>query len=259
MVTSAENKDFLKIKEDLSALGIKKGDDVLVHSAYKKLGGAEGGIDTVIDALISTVGDSGTILFPTLSYEYVNPNPPVNNNVFDVLNTPCCVGAMPNVFMKRDGVERSLHPTHSVAAIGARQNEYIKDHLSDSQPVGKNSPFFKLSQMGGKIMFLGCSISSNTSMHGVEEYAPVPYALSEDTREYVIIDKSGNRTSKPYHYHCIHKNGYEQRYSRVAQILEFTSGKVLQGECHVMESEKLWKNALEKLKEDPYFFVEKFN
>ena len=149
------NKDYVRIKDDLAALGIRKGDDVIVHSAYKQLGGVEGGIETVIAALASVLGDCGTLLFPTLSYQFVNPEPPVNNNVFDVLSTPSCVGAMPNVFMKLDGVERSLHPTHSVAALGARQNEYIKNHELDNEPVGPNSPFFKLKEFGGKVLFLG--------------------------------------------------------------------------------------------------------
>ena len=152
-----DNKDFLKIKEDLVALGIEKRDDLLVHSSYKQLGGVDGGIETVIQAMLSVLGDSGTLLFPTLSYSTVTPKSPVNNPVFDVINTPSCVGAISNVFMKMDGVERSLHPSHSVAAFGARQNEYINGHELDDEPVGPNSPFFKLGQFGGKVLFLGCS------------------------------------------------------------------------------------------------------
>lgn len=256
---SEENKDYIKIKEDLALLGIKKGDDVLVHSAYKQLGGVEGGIETVIRALVSVLGDSGTLLFPTLSYSYVNPEPPVNNPIFDVLKTPACVGAMPNVFMKLDGVERSLHPTHSVAALGARQNEYIKDHMSDDEPVGPNSPFFKLGQLCGKVLFLGCSARSNTSMHGVEEYAGAPYSLSKDTKRYIIIDKLGNKTEKDYRYHYITQNGFGQRYDRLENIMEFKRGKVLAAECAVVDCSEMWKAGTEKIKENPYYFVDKFN
>lgn len=251
------NRDFITIKEQLSVLGIKKGDDVIVHSAYKKLGGVEGGIETVINALISLLGNSGTLLFPTLSYENVNPCPPVNNNVFDVKKTPACVGAMPNVFMAFDGVERSLHPTHSVAALGARQSEYINNHELDDEPVGPNSPFFKLGQFGGKVLFLGCSTKSNTSMHGVEEYAKVPYVLSKDTIRYVIIDKYGNKTEKDYHYHNIGQNGFAQRYDKLENLMEFQRGNVLAAQCAVVDCREMWKMGVEKLKKDPYYFVEK--
>lgn len=252
-----QNKDYLKIKEDLSNLGIKKGDDVIVHSAYKKLGGVDGGIETVINALISTVGDSGTLLFPTLSHRFVNPLPPVNNPVFDVKNTPSCVGAMPNVFMTFEGVRRSLHPTHSVAALGARRDEYINGHEFDDEPVGVNSPFYKLGQLGGKVLFLGCSTDSNTSMHGVEEYAGTPYILSEDTKRYVIIDEAGNRTEKDYRYHYISQSGFAQRYSRLENLMEFKRGNVLCAPCAVVDCPTMWDVGVKKIKEDTYYFVER--
>ncbi len=252
-----QNKDYIKIKEDLKNLGIQKGDDLMVHSAFKALGGVDGGIETVILALLSVIGDSGTLLFPTLSYANVNPEPPVSNPVFDVINTPACVGAMPNVFMKMDGVERSIHPTHSVAALGARQTEYIKNHQDDTEPVGKNSPFFKLGKLGGKVLFLGCSTNSNTSMHGVEEYVGVPYVLSKDTRRYTIIDKFGNKTEKDYHYHYIRQNGFEQRYSRLENVMEFTRGNVLAAPCAVVDCRTMWETGAKMMGQNPYYFVEK--
>ena len=252
-----KNNDFFKIKEDLSLLGIKTGDDILVHSSFKSLGGVEGGIETVIEALLSVVGDNGTLLFPTLSFSTVNPEPPINNPVFDVRNTPSCVGAMSNVFMGFDGVERSMHPTHSVAVLGARQKEYIETHGLDNEPVGINSPFFKLGQFGGKVLFMGCSTKSNTSMHGVEEYAKAPYVLSETTKRYVLIDKYGNRTEKDYYYHYIRQNGYVQRYDRLENIVNFCRGNILEAECAVVQCSEMWKAGAEKIKNDPYYFVDK--
>ncbi|MBE7026642.1 MAG: AAC(3) family N-acetyltransferase [Ruminococcaceae bacterium] len=251
------NKDYTRLKEDLLNLGIKSGDDIIVHSAYKKLGGVDGGIETVIKALISVVGDSGTLLFPTLSHRFVNPSPPVNNPVFDVRNTPSCVGAMANVFMTFEGVKCSLHPTHSACALGARQDEYIKGHELDDEPVGPNSPFFKLGKLGGKILFLGCSTDSNTSMHGVEEYASAPYVLSKDTKRYVMIDELGNRIEKDYRYHYISQNGFAQRYSRLENLMEFKRGNVLEAPCAVVDCRTMWDVGVKKIKQDTYYFVEK--
>ncbi len=250
------NKDFVKIKEDLSLLGIQSGDDIIVHSSYKQLGGVDGGIETVIQALLSLLGDRGTLLFPTLSYNSVNPEPPINNPVFDVIHTPSCVGAMSNVFMKFPGVQRSLHPTHSVAVLGMRQEEYIKNHELDDEPVGPNSPFFKLCQFGGKVLFLGCSTVFNTSMHGVEEYAGAPYVLSKDTKRYVLIDQSGKRTEKEYHYHYISQNGFAQRYDKLENLMEFQKGYVLAAKSTVVDCRQMWNTGTEKIKQDPYYFVE---
>jgi len=252
------NNDFLKIKEDLQALGVKKGDDLLVHSSYKSLGGVEGGMQTVIEAFLSVLGDEGTLLFPTITCSNVNPEKPVLNPVFDLKATPSVIGAMTNFFREYPGVERSLHPTHSVCALGARQKEYVCDHWKDDTPVGENSPFRRLFEFGGKVLFLGCSTRSNTSMHGVEQYAEVPYVLSDNHRHYVLIDGEGKRTEKDYRYHYISQRGYSQRYDRLEEVMEFSRGQILQASCALVDAPTMWKVGSETMKNvDYYYFVEK--
>lgn len=69
-------KNFVT-KEDicraLSELKIEAGDTVLVHSSLKSMGYVEGGAETVIEALLMSVGDSGTIVMPTFTQkDFVN-------------------------------------------------------------------------------------------------------------------------------------------------------------------------------------------
>lgn len=45
--------------------------------------------------------------------------------VFDSKKEPSCVGILTNLFMKRAGVVRSLHPTHSMAGFGKNAAEYL--------------------------------------------------------------------------------------------------------------------------------------
>ena len=247
------NHDYEIIKSDMATLGIKQGDDILLHSSFRSLGGVEGGIQTLIEALLASVGDRGTLLFPCLSWKSVNEE---NGYTFDVLNTPCCVGAIPEFFRHYDGVERSVHPTHSVCALGKRMHEYLDDHILDDGPVGENSPFYKLSQFGGKVIFLGCRTRPNTSMHGVEERFGVTYLMGEGTKEYTLIDKNGKIIKKDYRYHNIWHNGYDQRYDKLEDVMEFTKGVVHGANCNVVDSAAMWKNATEKLKEDEFYFVE---
>ena len=42
-------------------LGLKKGDSVLIHSSYKSMGGLVGGIETFVDAVLSVIGDAGSL------------------------------------------------------------------------------------------------------------------------------------------------------------------------------------------------------
>ena len=44
--------DFNIIKEDLKSIGLCPGDSVLVHSSFKSMGQVEGGIQTLIDAIL---------------------------------------------------------------------------------------------------------------------------------------------------------------------------------------------------------------
>ena len=58
------NADYQKIKEDLFALGLAAGDSVLIHSSFKSMGTVEGGIQTFVEALLSVIGDTGTLIVP---------------------------------------------------------------------------------------------------------------------------------------------------------------------------------------------------
>ena len=245
--------NFNSIVADLESLGIKKGDDILIHMSYKSLGNIDGGIDTFLDSLKSAVGDRGTILFPTLSYRYVT----FENPVFDVRLTASCVGVVSNYFINCEGVKRSLNPTHSVAAYGFRQKEYIEKHYLDDEPVGPNSPFAILPKFGGKVLMIGCGIKCNTSMHGVEEFVKVPYVLSEKKREYTLIDYGNKVTNKGYYRHDMVKgHGLAQRYDRLYDLMEFKKGNILDAESYLIDSAKMWEIASKKMKEDTYYFTD---
>ena len=58
-------KDII-IKE-LTAIGLEKGDVVMVHTSLKSMGYVCGGAQAVIEALIEVVGENGTIMMPTQS------------------------------------------------------------------------------------------------------------------------------------------------------------------------------------------------
>ena len=60
-----------ELKQDLLQLGVREGDCLLVHSSFKSLGGVEGGAEGFFDVLLSLLGQEGTLVMPTLSYETV--------------------------------------------------------------------------------------------------------------------------------------------------------------------------------------------
>ena len=156
---------------DLKKLGLCEGDSVIIHSSFKSLGEVEGGAETVVNAFRKAVGESGTVIFPTLCKDdwehiYENWN----------LDAPSFVGYLTNYFRKLPGAFRSNQATHSVAAMG-KDAEYItKTHgesglrygMFGDTPFAADSPWEKMYKMNTKIVFLGVSSIKCTFRHYVE-------------------------------------------------------------------------------------------
>jgi aminoglycoside 3-N-acetyltransferase len=237
---------------DLNALGVRAGMTVMGHASLSAFGQVPGGADTIIDALCELLTPQGTLLMPALSYLTVTRRQPV----FDLLNTPSCVGIIPETFRLRQGVLRSLHPTHSVCGWGKHARDLLAEHALDHTPCGPHSPFHRLPQFDGSILMLGCGLKPNTSMHAIEELVTPPYLFSEPIT-YTLIDENGRTSQEEYIPHNF--NGWEQRYDRVANLLpspQLRSGTVAGAPCHLIHAPALWKAALAQLLKDPLYFVE---
>ncbi len=97
-----------ELKQQLRNVGLTGKETILIHSSMKAIGEVEGGADIVLDAWMEYFAE-GLLLLPTHTWANVNAQHPV----YDYRNTPSCVGLLTNLFRQREGVVRSLHPTHS--------------------------------------------------------------------------------------------------------------------------------------------------
>ena len=240
---------------DLRAIGVREGGVLLVHSSLRALGYVEGGPETVIQALLAALGPEGTLLMPALSYDHVTRRSPT----FDVRHTPSNVGAIPEYFRLRLGTRRSVHPTHSVCAVGPQTAELLDDHLLDDTPCGPRSPFHKLRDVGGQLLMLGCGLYANTLMHAIEELVEPPY-LYADPIAYRLIHADGRVTAKTYRPHSFRY--FDQRYDRVAGVLDEPAlhrGRVLAAEMYLIDVPALWEAVLAALRRDPLYFVDAFS
>ncbi|MFH1006715.1 MAG: AAC(3) family N-acetyltransferase [Candidatus Latescibacterota bacterium] len=241
-----------RIAEDLWAGGLRRGGAVLVHSSLSSMGTVPGGAETVIRGLLDALGPKGTLLMPAHSYKHVDSERPV----FDVVRTPSNIGAIPEVFRTRPGTMRSLCPTHSVCGVGAQTERLLKDHQLDDTPCGAHSPYRMLRDVGGQILFLGCGLSPNTSMHGVEEMADPPYLFGSILSYRVILP---DRTEIQVMCRQHDFSGYAQRYDRIGPLLQGETlriGMVLSASIQILECRAMWEQAYAALKRDPFFFVE---
>ena len=171
----------------LMDLGLRNGDVVLTHISYDRFAAFTGKPTDVIDCLQRVVGNRGTLLMPTIPFtglavEYVR-----EGKIFDVLRTPSQMGLVTETFRRMPGVVRSVHPTHPVAAWGARVQEMISGHENCSTPCGRQSPYGRLLDREGKILLLGTGIRALTFFHTAEEILEPGMPFSPFTREYYSL------------------------------------------------------------------------
>jgi len=161
-----KNDLFKQFKE----IGIQQGDSLLVHSSLSKIGFVENGAKDVVDALLLAVGSNGNLLMPnspnaSFQLEYIR-----TLELFDVINTPSKLGAVSEYFRKLPGSLRSAHPTEPVSCIGPDAYWFTKDHFGNETPYNSKSPFYKLYEKNGKILYLGVTLdNAGTNLHTLED------------------------------------------------------------------------------------------
>ncbi len=245
-----------KFKRDLINLGVKKGDNLMIHSSYKALG-EKIEASKIFEAILEILGEEGTLIMPSFSYSLVTYEQPI----FDKAKTPSCIGFLPEYFRTEvKGVKRSLHGSHSCCVIGKNADYFIKDHELDATPVGENSPLSKLPKVGGKILILGSHPDRNTALHGVEEIAEAPYPINRERVVNYILKDGEKELIRPSVRHEFHKEDceIEQKYERIIPLLssdEHRTGKILCADCHLMSAAAVWEKGAAAIKKDPYFFV----
>ena len=163
------------VKEDIKKaaldLGVKEGDILLVHSSFKSLGEVEGGAETVIKGFLESIGEEGTLVFPTFCQKEFH-------KAYETwhLDKESDVGYLTNYFRKREGSLRSDQATHSVAAAGKKAQWLTETHghthkrfgdMGDT-PFSNDSPWEKMYNENAKVIGLGVSPLSFTFRHYAE-------------------------------------------------------------------------------------------
>lgn len=190
------NYNKQQLKDQLESMGLKGDETILIHSSMKAIGVVDGGADTVLDAWMEYFKD-GLLLLPTHTWKTVN----ADNPVYNPYTTPSCVGLLTNMFMKRDGVIRSLHPTHSMSGYGKNAAEYLAGEEYNNTPCTPGGCYDRLKEVGGKVLLVGVGHERNTYIHSVEEVLNVPNRLSDMPMELVIeLQEESNNSGKlpPY-------------------------------------------------------------
>lgn len=152
-----------QLANDLKRLGLRTGMDVMVHSSLSSIGHVDGGSHTIIDALISVLGRTGTLMMPSFNHRAAD--------VYNPKTSRTTNGAIPDAFWRRCGVIRSNHPTHAVAAHGPKADAFCRDHVELGLWTAE-SPIARLVKEGGHVLSLGVTHTSSTAYHVGELSVP---------------------------------------------------------------------------------------
>lgn len=168
---------------DLINAGLNPGMTVIVHSSLSSLGWVCGGPVAVVQALIDTITPTGTLVMPTHSGDYSDPEPweapavpkewyqTIRDTMpaFDPQLTPSRgMGRIVEVFRTWENVVRSTHPKVSFAALGKHTETVIKNHSLDYS-LGEKSPLARLYDLDASVLLLGVGYDSCTCFH-LSEY-----------------------------------------------------------------------------------------
>ena len=165
-----------EIDRSLNELRVRAGDHLLVHSAYSALGDVEGGAETVVEKILSTVGETGTVVMPSFNWDYFK----AREKAIDLARTPSRMGIISELFRIRPGVRRTANLFHPLCVWGRYQSEILSCDMFDTW--GEDSPYGFMAQNGFKMLMMGVDLNRCAIMHYCEQLADARY------REPVIYD-----------------------------------------------------------------------
>lgn len=237
--------------KQLEQLNIDREGTLLVHSSMKSIGPVEGGADTVLDAFTEHMRD-GLLVLPTHTWSYIN----ADNPRFYVDRSPSCVGILPELFRSRPGVVRSLHPTHSVAALGKDAEDFTKDDHHFDTPCARGSAWGKLLDRKGTILLVGVDLKRNTFIHGVEEWVDIPGRLTDTHEALYTVLPDGTEIPVHSRRHC--GLSWSEHFWKVDEVLE-SKGAMYKGQLgdavvRVCDADKVTNVITKMLKENPDLF-----
>ncbi len=203
----------------LKNMGAPQGVPVIVHSAYSKVGDVLGGGQAFLDALIEYfTKDGGLLLIPAHTWDLIGES----EITLDLTKKHTNLGYLSRIALSDSRGVRTEHPTHSMVVFGNKAAEFCECEKHVTTPTSPEGCYGKLYTMGGAILLVSVTQTSNTYLHAVDEILKTPgrmdtvpskYRIKRVngevvTREMYMFDESGgdislkfDKLSEAFEYH----------------------------------------------------------
>lgn len=180
---------FRDLVAGMRALGVRPGQDLLVHSSLRRLGPVAGGASTLLDALREVTGPAATIVVPAYTPGNSGSSTRFRSATreldavgvarylasmpgFDLRTTPSQgMGAFTEYVRTSATAFRSGHPQTSFAAVGARAAACTEVHDLDCH-LGERSPLGWLCRERAAALLLGVGYAACSAFHLAEYRLP---------------------------------------------------------------------------------------
>ena len=237
---------------DLQKMGIVEGDILVIAADLGEVGMVEGKLsDVILDALLETVGSAGTIVAPCFTnYYYIQTID--KQDVFDINKAPNS-GSLSRIMWKHPKSHRSLHPTNSFVAIGAKAEEILKghdEHALSYDPIGMAT------DLGAKMFLIGCVASSPGffTVHYAQQALGLTQKRFLKPKRGVYFKDANNETQlfiKKDFGGCA--KGCYKFYSYYVMEGGLTTGNFGSANCIIMNGKRAFDVAYDLLKINPRF------
>ncbi|WP_142826826.1 aminoglycoside N(3)-acetyltransferase [Planococcus soli] len=259
ILNTPEFQSKATLKRQLQQLGIAAGDALMVHSSLKSMGWIAGGAQAVVEALMETITETGTLVMPAQSADNSDPvywmEPPVPENwhqpirdelpAFDPhLSGMRGMGKIAESFHRHPLTIRSPHPSHSFIAWGSQATDWMSEQPIDDS-FGERSPLAKMLQANVKILFIGVGFDSCTALH----YAEFVQENRSTSPQGAAVLKNGKRIWQTYD--CVEMDS--DRFPEIAKAFpgNISKGRLGQAQTQLVEMKPLIEFGIDWLQKHP--------
>lgn len=171
-----------QLSADLSALGLRPGNAVMLHASVRAVGKVMGGPNVILQALHDGLGAEGTLMMyagwedipdfvldlpAELRQVYYDEHPPFDPAVSRAVRENSVLAEFLRTW---PGTMRSQNPEASIIALGKEASWIVEDH-SLHYGYAAQSPFARLIQLRGQVLLLGAPLFTVTLLHHAEALA----------------------------------------------------------------------------------------
>lgn len=246
----------------LHEIGVKKGSLIFMHSSLSDMGHVPGGADTIINALLETIGPKGTLIMPAFASSSRIQSPVIHDGLnkephiafpYDPNKSSSGDGKISDVFWRRKGVLRSRQPTHSIAAYGYLAEYMVEGHDETKSPNYMGGPWSKILQNDGVFLFWGVDFNCMTFLHAMEDWLNMPYVT---TAKAAIIKNRKVVEVEVIKYVPGHRDFYKGGAAKIfkelhKEKLKIKSKRIGLGEIKLIKAKELYNRTYEIMKRKP--------